>query len=65
MTPKRRFQHSLEQLRSALTYRLGRMDITALIHARLRWSRKVPLAVKNLHREFWGIKPLPVSGDQP
>lgn len=47
-----------------LTYRLERMDITALTHARLRWTRKVPTAIKNVHREFWGLKPLPVSGGQ-
>jgi len=47
------------------THHLERMDITALIHARLRWTRKVPLEAKNLHREFWGMKPLSVSGDQP
>jgi len=42
-----------------LTYHLERMSITALIHARLRWTRKVPLAVRNLHREFWGMSGLP------
>lgn len=41
-----------------LTYRLERMDITALIHAPLRWTRKIPLHIKNVHRQFWGMKPL-------
>lgn len=26
--------------------------------AAIRWTRKVPVAVKNRHREFWGMKPL-------
>lgn len=41
-----------------LEYRLERMSTTALIHARLRWTRKIPLDAKNLHREFWGLQPL-------
>lgn len=24
----------------------------------LRWTKKIPTAVKNLHRAFWGMKPL-------
>jgi len=24
----------------------------------LRWTKKIPVAMKNLHREFWGFKPL-------
>ena len=26
--------------------------------ARLRWTRKVPVEVKNLHRAFWGMGPV-------
>jgi hypothetical protein len=28
----------------------------------IRWTRKIPVAVKNLHREFWGFTPLKDSG---
>lgn len=42
-----------------LTYRLERMEVTALIHARLRWTRKIPVETKNLHRGFWGMSELP------
>lgn len=45
-------------------YYLERMDTTALIHARLRWTRKVPLEIRNQHRQFWGLKPLCVKRDQ-
>lgn len=24
----------------------------------LRWTKKIPVAIKNLHREFWRFKPL-------
>lgn len=47
-----------------LTYCLERMSITALIHARLKWTRKVPVEIKNQHRRFWGLKPLPISEEQ-
>jgi hypothetical protein len=23
-----------------------------------RWTKKIPIEIKNLHREFWGFKPL-------
>lgn len=26
---------------------------------RLYWTKKIPVSWKNLHREFWGMKPLP------
>jgi hypothetical protein len=26
--------------------------------ARVRWTRKIPTRIKNLHRVFWGFKPL-------
>jgi hypothetical protein len=42
-----------------LTYNLETMDVSALIHARLLWTRKIPLTEKNLHRQFWGMPKLP------
>ena len=27
----------------------------------VRWTRKVPVELKNVHREFWGMKPLKVA----
>ena len=27
----------------------------------VRWTRKVPIELKNMHREFWGMKPLKVA----
>jgi hypothetical protein len=48
-----------------LTYRLEAMEIEALLHARLRWTRKVAVETKNEHRSFWGMKPLSIPGDRP
>jgi hypothetical protein len=31
----------------------------------LKWTKKVPVALKNLHRKFWGMKPLPVAPSGP
>ena len=25
----------------------------------IRWMKNVPLSMKNVHRQFWGLKPLP------
>jgi hypothetical protein len=47
-----------------LTYNLEAMDVSALIHARLRWTRKVPLEAKNLHRRFWGMPLLKLRGKE-
>ena len=41
-----------------LVYHLGSMSIEALLHANLRWTRKAPSAVKDMHRAFWGMPPL-------
>jgi hypothetical protein len=41
-----------------LTFHLEAMGIEALLHADLRWTRKASVAVKNMHRAFWGMPPL-------
>jgi len=30
-------------------------DVT---YAEVRWTKKIPIPVKNLHRKFWGMRPL-------
>jgi hypothetical protein len=27
----------------------------------VRWTRKIPVTLKNLHRVFWGFRPLPAE----
>ena len=39
-------------------YRLEAMTTEALQHANLVWTRNVPLHIRNLHREFWGLQSL-------
>lgn len=44
-----------------LVYHLGKGSVHNLLPywEELRWTKKIPVAVKNLHRAFWGMKPLP------
>ena len=44
-----------------LTYHLEAMPISVLYGRKDWWTKKVPLAVKNEHRAFWGMKPLKPS----
>jgi hypothetical protein len=40
---------------------LEKMSVFALAGeqwSRLKWTRKVPAEIKNVHREFWGMDPL-------
>ncbi len=42
------------------TYKLEKMPVFAIAgeYGMYKWTRKVPLYMKNKHREFWGMKPL-------
>jgi hypothetical protein len=46
----------------AIKAHLERMDVLAVTTdwRMLRWTRKIPVHLKNLHRAFWGMKPLQV-----
>ena len=42
-------------------YALEKMDVMEVVghsYNAVRWTRKIPSQIKNLHREFWGFKPL-------
>jgi hypothetical protein len=41
-------------------YELEIMDVIEVIGSMglVKWTRKIPLRLKNLHRAFWGMKPL-------
>jgi hypothetical protein len=41
-------------------YELEKMDVIEVIGSlrSVKWTRKVPTAIKNLHREYWHMKPL-------
>ena len=33
-------------------------DMRGRVWEGLKWTKKIPKAIKNLHRQFWGMKPL-------
>ena len=42
------------------TYKPEKMDVSVLFgyHDNYTWTKKIPVEIKNKHREFWGFKPL-------
>jgi len=55
MTPENNFQ---------TVYELEKMDVVQTAgraYNSVKWTRKIPTELKNRHREFWGLKPLPVK----
>jgi len=44
-----------------LTYNLEKMGIEAIYGLVSHWTKKIPLAIKNEHRTFWGMKPFTPS----
>jgi len=46
-----------------LTTYLEKFPVSSCYHnfGRLIWTRKLPLAARNYHREFWGMKPVKAS----
>jgi hypothetical protein len=50
--------------RGPMRYELTKMSVYEVNFSDLRWTRHVPVRVKNLHREFWGFKPLPVPEEE-
>lgn len=46
----------------AMKYFLEKMSVHAISREwdSLKWTKKIPVEVKNYHREFWGFKPLPL-----
>lgn len=42
------------------TYNLQKFSLEAARHdwPRLRWTKKIPVPIKNLHRTFWNMKPI-------
>jgi len=45
---------------SPLQYKLKTIPVHEAIRewAMLKWTRKIPIEIKNLHRAYWGMKPL-------
>ena len=41
-----------------MTYNLDKFSVYSISSEwnSLRWTRKIPVALKNIHRKFWGMK---------
>lgn len=53
------FDHMKPENNFETIYNLEIFDIySAYQGTNLVWTRKIPNFIKNLHREFWGMKPL-------
>ena len=53
MTPENNFQ---------ISYYLEKIDVIQTAgptYNRLKWTRRIPVSIKNLHRVFWKFPPLP------
>jgi hypothetical protein len=44
--------------RGPTRYNLEKCSVYEVGFGSLRWTRNIPVAVKNRHREFWGFPPL-------
>ncbi len=57
MTPENNFQP---------IYELEKMDViqtAGQAYNSVKWTRKIPVELKNRHRKFWGMKPLPEKAE--
>jgi hypothetical protein len=45
--------------RGPVRYSLEKMSVYEIGYASVRWTRHVPVALKNRHRVFWGFPKLP------
>jgi hypothetical protein len=54
MTPENNFETSY-QLESVRVLSVGTE------YSALKWTKKIPIDLKNKHRAFWGMKPLEVQ----
>ena len=47
----------------AMIYNLETMSVHSVAHEwhMLKWTRKIPVEIKNIHREYWGFPKLKVE----
>lgn len=50
-----------------IEYHLEKHPMHLIHYAHLKWTRKIPIAIKNMHRKFWGMPLLKITncGDCP
>ena len=42
----------------SMSYHLEKLDIFSIETHMLKWTRKIPKEIKNVHRDFWGFSKL-------
>ena len=53
------FEHMKPENGFEIIYNLEKMNpYDCLPYSDVTWTRKIPIEVKNIHREFWGLKSL-------
>ena len=55
------YDNMLPENNYAMNYHLEKMDVLCVAGRAwnlLKWTKKIPVEIKNLHRIFWGMKPL-------
>lgn len=58
--PVLQFHKMLPENNFTPQYELEKMDVIAIAQCwdNYKWTRKIPVEIKNLHRRFWGLKTL-------
>lgn len=59
--PVLQFQDMVPDDNYKTKYALEKFNVIQLVgsaYNAVKWTRKVPIEIKNRHREFWGFKPL-------
>lgn len=61
-------EYAYKDMSGPMRYRLERLYLIEVPREdwlSLKWTRKVPIKVKNWHRNFWGLKPLRQPKEKP
>jgi len=63
--PVLQFDKMLPENNFQTQYELEKMDVIAIAQCwgNYKWTKKIPMELKNLHREFWGMKLLDYKQD--
>lgn len=61
--PVLQYEDMLPENNFTPTYKLERMPVLSVTDEwyRIKWTKKIPIHLKNRHRVFWGFKPLAES----
>jgi len=59
------YEGMLPENNYAMNYCLEKISVSSVAGyywSLLKWTRKIPLEIKNIHRRFWGFKELKIRG---